>query len=438
MNDLIGILIVCLLLAVLMGALALFKRIWQLSGELTRKLAHITMGLASLSFPWLFSSPLPVILLCVLSLILMLWMRNQRNPIRAVLHAVERQSYGELCFPVSVTLLFTIQADPVTDYLIPILVLTLADAVGALIGVRYGTSKYSTDEGHKSVEGSFAFFITAFLSTHILLLLGTDTLRLESLLIALVIGIIIMLVEAISWRGLDNLFIPLGMYLLLNVYTQMDAASLILRTGGLLLALVFFYFIRKRSYARDGTLLAGALALYLVWAVAGWLWALTPLLMTIGYSIMCPPSEKSWQTRHSLNDLGAVAGPGLLWLFLATSTQTNTLVLPFTISWAAQTGMIFAAMMTYKQPRLHEWSVALSGGICGLLCALPALLLSHFMPALTLALLFGFISATLSSWLLWRYEWLKRGGTLTPNRAWRQFAYSMGASSLCLIPLIFS
>lgn len=439
MNSLACIVAVILLLGALFGTLALLKRRFNLSGEITRKIAHIVMGSACLTFPWIFNSFWPVLLLCIFSVIFMFWLRGHQNLLRGVLHAVDRRSYGELYFPCAVTLLFAIKTDTVTDYFVPIMVLTLADAVGALVGVRYGVSKFTTDEGHKSIEGALAFFITTFLSTHILLLLGTNIGRLESLLVATIVGLLVMLVEATSWHGLDNLFIPLSAYLFLNFYEHMNAATLVMRIVGLLLILTFFCLTRKLNYARDTALLAGGLTLYLIWAVAGWLWALTPLLMTVAYSLlMYTVYDKDWQIRHGITDLIAVAGPGMIWLFAFGSRNMPELLLPFSISWSTQIGMIFAASMTRIRPDTSETAIAFSGGLCGLLVALPTFIIGEHLPLLAVSCCAGFLASALASWLFWRSEWLKQGSTLTPNRVWRQFAYGLFASSLSLIPIFVS
>lgn len=437
MKSLMGIGAVLFLLGALLGILALLKRQFNLSGEITRKTTHVAMGGICLSFPWIFDSFWPVLLLCIASVTFMLWLRRQQGgSIQGVLHAVGRKSWGELYFPCAVTLLFAVKTDPITDYFVPILVLTLADAIGALVGRRYGASKFTTDEGHKSIEGSLAFFMTAFLSTHIPLLLGTDAGRLESLLVATIVGLLIMLVEAASWRGLDNLFIPLGTYLFLNVYEHMDATALGIRIFGLVLILAFFYLIRKHNYARDTALLAGGLMLYLIWAVAGWLWVLTPLLMTLAYCFMCHTDEKDWQTRHGTFDLFAVAGPGLIWLFIFGSRNMPEALFPFSISWSAQIGMIFAAYMTRKRPDAMETVITVSGGFGGLLIALPTLTLGGGLPPLAVSYGAGFLASALATWLFWHFEWLNRKSTLRPNRPWRQFAYGFSASLLCLIPAL--
>ncbi len=48
-------------------------------------------------------------------------------------------------------------------YVVPILVLTFADAAAALVGVAFGRLRYSTVGGSKSLEGSAAFLGVAFL-----------------------------------------------------------------------------------------------------------------------------------------------------------------------------------------------------------------------------------------------------------------------------------
>ena len=109
-------------------------------------------------------------------------------------------------------------------FIVPILILSLADAVSALIGARYGQVRFTGS--NKSLEGSIAFFITAFFSVHVPLVLFGDAGRVETLLISLILAFLVMLLEGCAWRGLDNLFIPIGGFFLLRAYLDMDAAAL--------------------------------------------------------------------------------------------------------------------------------------------------------------------------------------------------------------------
>ncbi len=118
-----------------------------------------------------------------------------RDRLGGVLGGVERQSWGELLYAPSVAFVFWLSRGDPLSYTVPVLVLALADAAGALIGRRYGFVRYETDDGVKSLEGSSGFFMTAFMATHIPLLLWTSVGRLESILISVVMGLLLMMIS---------------------------------------------------------------------------------------------------------------------------------------------------------------------------------------------------------------------------------------------------
>src|SRR4030095_3000278 len=88
-----------------------------------------------------------------------------------IIGGVARQSWGEIYFPVAVGLLFYFSKGDSLLYAVPILILSFADALSALIGTRHGRLRFSTDDGQKSIEGSATFFVVAFLGTFITLLM---------------------------------------------------------------------------------------------------------------------------------------------------------------------------------------------------------------------------------------------------------------------------
>ena len=71
---------------------------------------------------------------------------------------------GSFTFPSQSAILFALARGDKLLYSIPILVLTFADAVAAVLGERYGTVAYEGIGGTKSLEGSVAFFTVAFFS----------------------------------------------------------------------------------------------------------------------------------------------------------------------------------------------------------------------------------------------------------------------------------
>ena len=95
-------------------------------------------------------------------------------------------------------------------YLVPLLMLTFADAAAAVVGRRYGTLRYPTPGGCKSLEGSLAFAMVTFAATHLSLLLMSDAARWESVLVAVVIALVLTLMEAFATGGWDNFLVPVG------------------------------------------------------------------------------------------------------------------------------------------------------------------------------------------------------------------------------------
>ncbi|RFA25576.1 hypothetical protein CAI21_18800 [Alkalilimnicola ehrlichii] len=340
-----------------LAALALGLWLWQRRRnphpELLRKLFHVGAGGITLSFPWLFDSAWPVLLLGLLAIAGLaaakLFARRGQGP-GTVLHGVARDSLGEMYFPAAVAGLFVLAGEEPLLYVVPLLVLTLADAVAALVGVRYGRARYSTSEGEKSVEGSIAFLMVAFLSVHIPLLLFSELGRLETLLIAVVIGLLVMLLEAAAWRGMDNLFIPLGSYLLLQTYWEAgatDLALLLLVTAALV---GFTWWWRTRTTLNDSTALAAALIGYLIWAIGGWTWLIPPLIVFVGYVWLSPRTEANSASVHGLRALLSVAAPGLLWLTIAAQTARPELIYPYTLAFAAQLAIIGVARLRHQYP----------------------------------------------------------------------------------------
>ena len=337
---------------VLFAALEGCARRGLLSPEATRKLLHTGSGLLTLSFPFVFHDFWPVLLLTSASaglLAIVRFVPLVRGRLAGVTTRVGRVSLGELYFPLSVALLFwlTLGRDPLL-FIIPILVLTLADATGALVGVRYGLTPYSGTS--KSLEGSVAFAAVAFLCIHVPLLAWSDVGRVESLLIAATLALLVMLLEGSAWRGLDNLFIPIGGYLLLRSYLGLDATALGARfavTSGLV-ALIVFY--RMRTTLEDDSLVAGAFCCYVAWATMGWEWLVAPLAVLAGHSRLSPPTAENSRRMHGVPVVFSIWLAAVGWLVLARITGRSELLFPYTVVFAAHLGMFGFSRLAHQFP----------------------------------------------------------------------------------------
>jgi phytol kinase len=345
----IGIALTAFLL-LLFGARTL-ARTSRATPESARKLLHTGSGLFTLAFPFLFRDVWPVLLLTGGSALFVAMVRflpalRRRG---GTATDVGRATFGEFYFPAAVAFLFwmTLGAQPLL-FVIPVLVLTLADATCALIGVRYGRTRFVG--ASKSLEGSIAFVVVAFFCIHVPLLLWSDVGRLESLLIAATLALLVMLLEGSAWRGLDNLFIPIGGYFLLRAYLALDAAALaprLLVTAALVLMIVLY---RRRTTLGDDSLLAGAFLCYLAWALMGWRWLVAPISVFVGYTWLSPGTADNSRRMHDAPVLLSVWAGALVWLALAHVAAQPTLLLPYAVVFAAHLSMFGISRLAHQFP----------------------------------------------------------------------------------------
>ncbi len=235
-----SILFILLLLSIDLVIIKFIEKKIKINGELKRKTFHITMGISMLILPYIFSSIYSVAILAILAIAILIVLKKTKlkNSLGTVIYSVERESWGEIFFVISVFAIFYLSKGDKILYSIPILILTLADSVAALIGKNYGKKDISyMNEDSKSIEGSFMFFMTAFIITLVPLLLYTNVGREETLIISAIIGFNVALMEMVSHSGNDNLLIPLTSYAFLVTHINLDAQSLRLKL--IVLAVIF-------------------------------------------------------------------------------------------------------------------------------------------------------------------------------------------------------
>ena len=237
----LSILTVVVLLLISLLIIKLFEKKLKLNGEMKRKLFHMSMGIVMLSFPYIFNSIVSVGTLGVIALIVLFCLKNTKlkDSLGTILYSVNRESLGEVFFVISVFTIFYLSKGDKILYSIPILILTFADSIAALIGKNYAKKNLAEEtEDAKSLEGSFMFFMVAFMATHVPLLLFTGVGRAESLIISTIIGFNVALIEMISHTGNDNLLIPLTTYAFLVTHINLDVE--ILKQNLILLGAIFF------------------------------------------------------------------------------------------------------------------------------------------------------------------------------------------------------
>ncbi len=205
---------IALVLATLGALFAIFSIIGPLlQAEFVRKGLHISIGLTTLSFPWLFDTPWPVVLIAGASAVSFLALRSKFALFRRLARAmagIKRVSVGEYCFVIVTCIVFTLSGNDPVLYCIPMLLLTLADSAAALVGTTWGRHRYLTLGDYKTLEGSAAFFVVAFACIALPLAWFTPATNPQSIAVAALIAFAVTVLEAASGGGFDNLLVPLG------------------------------------------------------------------------------------------------------------------------------------------------------------------------------------------------------------------------------------
>jgi len=188
--------------------------------ELKRKALHISVGLTALSFPLFLTAPWMIV--TALGLVVAWLLAVRRIPILrrhfgSVLHEVSRDSLGEIYFALSIGGLLLLTQDKPLFFVIPILILALADASAAIIGKVFPIGPLSGIARGKTVAGCAAFFAVAFVVSFGSLVGLADLQLAHALMLATALAVTTCAAESVSRGGIDNFVVPGTAYLTLMV-----------------------------------------------------------------------------------------------------------------------------------------------------------------------------------------------------------------------------
>jgi phytol kinase len=410
----IGDAIKIVLLLGLTGGLLTLLRWFQVHGrpppepELVRKLFHIGGGLLGLSLPWLFDSLIPVLLTSGAIAALFIAMRKVpllRDGVGQVLLGVKRNTVGEFCYIASICLLFWLTHGNTLLYSVPLLVLALADASAALIGEQYGMLPLHKRGDRKSYEGAAAFALTTFFCVHVPVLLSGQSGRVESLLIAAGVGVMVMMAEVAAWWGIDNIIIPLWTYMLLKSLLQMDATTMSTHLAFVLALALFMRFYRRHTTLGDDALFGATLWGYVVWIVGGWQWVLPPLIQLVTYARFTAKTPQEHLLAFGFPVVLANIVGGFLWLLIYRQTDEARMLLPFAACFGANLAIIALVRQKTATPELGARR-AISGAVAmGLLVVVPTLFaFNGFALTLAVDLAFGLLALYVATALFYRVQ----------------------------------
>ncbi len=275
--------------------------------EWTRKTLHVAFGLAAAALPWVLRSHWTFLVLAGVIASVLAWARRRR--LLPSLFDVERQSYGEIYFPLGLYLLFLVAAGHRVFYLVSLIMLVICDALAAVLGESYGRHRYTVHRDQRSLEGSAVFLFTAFLGTHLPLLLLTHIDRGTSVIISLQLALIVT----------AFLVLPLITYFLLVKLTPRSSAAIgiqLLVQIGILAAMLLL--ARRTRYLSFSGAVAAHLVLYGAFSLGGPAWLVAPALalaVLVALDRNDPQRLAGADSGYDVQAIFYVAIVAAMWLF---------------------------------------------------------------------------------------------------------------------------
>ncbi|SMO41620.1 phytol kinase [Saccharicrinis carchari] len=196
-------------------------RRFKIKGEITRKFAHFASILAVIPMPYMFNSHWYVLILAAVFFIILLI--TQHSKYLNSIHDIKRKSIGSYLLPLAIyaTFLASYLYGNKFFFILPMLILAICDPMAAILGMN--VKKYNGRIvlfGHKFQKtwlGSGAFFAMSLIISLIALYYYRDLLDLKTVWLSVAIATVGSLAELFSWRGSDNITIPISILFILVI-----------------------------------------------------------------------------------------------------------------------------------------------------------------------------------------------------------------------------
>ncbi len=351
--------------------------------EITRKIVHITTGLFVLITPFVFDSNSPI--LAIALIFIPLNYTAVKIELFKSMHATERKSYGTIYYPIAFFILTLLLWDHYKVILITsILILAIADAMAAIVGRNIRQPRRYTFGGEpKSIEGSATMLVFSFIIAFICLnsLSFIDSIHVSvahSIWFALITAVIASACESVSYKGSDNLTVPLGAAFTMH-FMLTNGAGNIGFTIGIILSLTVTIISYRLKFLSGGGAVGTFLLGVIVFGIGGWKFSLPILTFFILSSVLSKIGKKRKQKlsekfqKSSQRDLwqvmanGGIAGfavlvwnyyPGEFWyyLFVASVAAANS------DTWGTEIG-VFSKIKPRNILNFKSVPVGSSGGI---------------------------------------------------------------------------
>ena len=275
-NEWVTFSFVLFFILLLIGFSELVRKRLDWSPEINRKIIHVFVGTIILFCPFVFTSKIPLQVLAIIFIVVnFVTLITGKLP---GIHSIKRKSYGTVFFPISVLILVTFWWDRPASFIIPILLMTYADTLAAVIGERSKTSEiYIGWRDEKTIQGSIVMFLVStvlvgFGISLITQLVGGIAPELKTIIpLSIFVGAIATTAEGISFKGSDNLTVPISTAVSIDLFlNRAETGEILVFLLWVLLALL----LTQGAYQLKSLTSAGAMGAFImgifVFGIGGW------------------------------------------------------------------------------------------------------------------------------------------------------------------------
>ena len=206
-SDLIGVLSVYVYVIVLL--LITEKIISKKYPVMSRKILHIMVGNVAFLLP-IFETGWIMAFVAAGPFIVFTFLMSSHTPIKSIRGKTSSagHSMGLVYYSITWTILAYLFFDNMVVIAIGILAMSYGDGFASVIGSKYGLKKYNLFGDEKSYVGSFSMFIFTYFMMLVAILFYGIEFSYTILLFLGLIALIAAIIEGVTPKGLDNLFVP--------------------------------------------------------------------------------------------------------------------------------------------------------------------------------------------------------------------------------------
>jgi uncharacterized protein (TIGR00297 family) len=371
---------------------------------LSRKLLHLA-GVGSLAVSPLFINNYVILAGVATGFSIILFILVKRRLLVADIY--NRPSWGIALFPLSFLVLWLFWGrESLLLVVLPMLILTFADAGAAIVGGIWAKRRYNLTGDEKSIIGSLAFASITFICLWVILPVWqlfnpepdpvfnrlSNLSGFEKSIIFLAIALFTAVAEGVTSGGWDNVTVPLSVAWLLPVFAGSETLESVIILPVMLVFTLFGWLAYNKEWLDGGGAVTAALLGFIIWVGGGW-----PCLILIGIffisgsllgkikvGLKTESDDKKGKPRDYMQVLcnGGVAGACVLWNAFDLN-QSGLPMLLFGISvaistadtWSSEIGTRFGGKVVniigFKElPSGVSGGISLQGTVAGLAGAL--------------------------------------------------------------------